>query len=324
MRLPPLVVSEQSEDEESAAKENIAKESSEFTTISLVLDRTDIPVPKIYALEARKHVDVGSSFMLMECLRGNVGLDLGMDIPAQHRDAFLGELARVHVKLAAILLPKIGKIVGRDVDGSYVQGPIPGVGGPFDTATEYFSAWAAKASFGLTEKRLREVSGTYADQIVPSVASFPASVARLASLLSVKDHGPFPLCHGDFGHNNTVVDDDYRILGVIDWEAAFAGPWELFATYPLSLRMVPATMDAPSNYDENGELINPAMKERAVAQHTYMNAVAFEESRLGGDEPLSKALRDVKRLELVTAMRLYDTGKAGLYSKVVDNFETTA
>jgi aminoglycoside phosphotransferase (APT) family kinase protein len=37
----------------------------------------------------------------------------------------------------------------------------------------------------------------------------------------VQDKGPFPLCHGDFGHNNMVFDDEYNLLGVIDWEAAY-------------------------------------------------------------------------------------------------------
>jgi aminoglycoside phosphotransferase (APT) family kinase protein len=36
------------------------------------------------------------------------------------------------------------------------------------------------------------------------------------------------------GHNNMVFDDEYNLLGVIDWEAAYAGPWELFGEFPVS------------------------------------------------------------------------------------------
>lgn len=144
-----------------------------------------------------------------------------------------------------VQLPKIGTIVAMNPDGTCQQGPIPGLGGPYNTATEYFKAWAAQAKFSMSNDQLRAASGEYADEIVPSVSSFPESVGRLASRLSVRDDGPFPLCHGDFGHNNTVVDDDYQILGVIDWESAFAGPWEIFGDFPLSfstgglLRMFP-------------------------------------------------------------------------------------
>lgn len=40
---------------------------------------------------------------------------------------------------------------------------------------------------------------------------------KLASKLCIQDRGPFPVCHVDFGHNNIVVGDNYKILGVIDF-----------------------------------------------------------------------------------------------------------
>lgn len=67
-------------------------------------------------------------------------------------------------------------------------------------------------------------SGEHFSEVFSSVSSFPNSIAKLADRLSICDQGPFPLCHGDFGHNNVIVDDDYEVLGVIDWEHAYAGP----------------------------------------------------------------------------------------------------
>lgn len=195
-------------------------------------------------------------------------------------------------------------------DGTYQQGPIPGLGGPFDTATEFFQAWAAKTRFGTTEERLRAASGPYADEIIPSVSSFRQSIADLAGKLSIRDHGPFPLCHGDFGHNNTIVDDQYRILGVIDWETAFAAPWEIFGDFPLTFSMVPRAMDAPWNYDEAGNPKTDELMEKLQDQQAYIAAVAREEEEAGvGTHALSDALRDVKRQHLSTAMRLYETEK---------------
>ncbi|RDL40811.1 uncharacterized protein BP5553_00790 [Venustampulla echinocandica] len=137
-------------------------------------------------------------------------------------------------------------------DGTYQQGPIPGLGGPLDTATEFFRAWVTNAQFGMSDEGLREASGQYATEIIPSVASFAESISKLASSLFTHDHGPFPLCHGDFGHINIIVDDKYHVLGMIDWEAAFAGPWEMFGDFPLNISIVPPAMDAPWNYDEGG------------------------------------------------------------------------
>lgn len=206
-------------------------------------------------------------------------------------------------------------------DGTYEQGPIPGLGGPFDTATEFFRAWAAAARFGLTNDRLRDACGEYADEILASVSSFPVSIAALADKLSTHNHGPFPICHGDFGHNNIIVDDDYDVLGVIYWEMAFAGPWEVFGDFPLTLSVVPPAMDAQWNYDESGRPKDTELVQQFADQDDYIVAVRQEEASIGlKDHHLSEALEDSKRQRLMTAMRLYADGKAGWYSKVVDDF----
>lgn len=54
----------------------------EHATISLLQQRTSIPIPQIYAIEAQEQYDVKASFMLMDCLEGNAGMDLGMRVPA--------------------------------------------------------------------------------------------------------------------------------------------------------------------------------------------------------------------------------------------------
>lgn len=206
-----------------------------------------------------------------------------------------------------------------NADGTCQQGPISGLGGPFNTATEFFEAWAAQAKFRLSDKQLRAASGEYVDEIVPSVSSFLESISKLASRLSVRDHGPFPLCHGDFGHNNTIVDDDYHILGVIDWETAFAGPWEVFGDFPVSFSTVPPAMDVPWDYNEDGSPKSAELAQKYADQRGYVAAVKEEENRSGGnDHCLSEALEDSRRQELATAMRLFQNGKVGWYSKVID------
>lgn len=225
------------------------------------------------------------------------------------------------MQLSAVRLPQIGKIVSVKPDGTYQQGPIPGLGGPFNTATEFFKAWAATAQFGLTTERLKSACGGYFDELLPSISSFPDSIAALADKISTHDRGPFPICHGDFGHNNVVVNDDYDVLGVIDWEMAFTGPWEVFGNFPLTLSVVPPAMDAPWNYDKSGNPKDAELVQRFADQDDYIVAVRQEEARLGLKNCyLSEALADTKRQRLTTAMRRYTNGKAGWYSKVVDDF----
>lgn len=212
-----------------------------------------------------------------------------------------------------------------NADGSYHQGPIPGLGGPFDTATEFFQAWANKTKFGMTDEQLREACGPYAAEIIPSVSSFAKSIGELANTLSVRDDGPFPLCHGDFGHNNIIVDDQYHILSVIDWEMAFAGPWEIFGDFPLTLSIIPPAIDAPWNYNEDGSPKSADLVEQFADQKWYIEAVKLEENRnRGNTHYLSEALENPKRQQLATAMRLYQDGKIGTYSKLIDKFMAQA
>jgi hypothetical protein len=99
---------------------------------------------------------------------------------------------------------------------------------------QFFQTWCAKAKFGLPNDRLQSACGQYAAGLVPSIESFPTKLAMVANRLSKFDKGPFPLIHGDFGHNNIVVNDGYQIIGVIDWEKAYAAPLGVCWGFPLN------------------------------------------------------------------------------------------
>jgi len=214
----------------------------------------------------------------------------------------------------------IGTIVGRNEDGSYRQGAMPGLGGPFERATEFFKAWAAKAEFGLSEDKLKEAAGSFADEVSSSASSLKALVNSLAERLSIRDRGPFPLCHGDFGHNNMIFNDRYHLFGVIDWESSFAAPWEIACEFPLTPSVVLPDMDR--NYDETGRPKDAKHQQRFVDREDYIEMVIEKEKDWGLTKGycLSTALQDSKRQYLATAMRLYQSGKPGWYSKVVERF----
>jgi hypothetical protein len=221
-----------------------------------------------------------------------------------------------------IRLPKIGKVVGVNKDGTYRQGPLPTLGGPFDTAADYFRAWAAKVEFGLSKSRLRDAAGQYTDEVSRSLSAFREWVNDNAECLSVNNTGPFPLCHGDFGHNNIVFDDGYRLLGVIDWETAFTAPYEISCEFPLSISVIPPAMDVPWKYDEAGCPTDPEDRQRFADRASYIAIVRQKEQERGLTEgyTLSAALEDAQRQYLASAMRLYEDGIPGWYSKVAEEF----
>ncbi|KAI3565763.1 hypothetical protein IWW34DRAFT_899301 [Fusarium oxysporum f. sp. albedinis] len=313
LKLPSLPKPDISEHEQALD----ARMTYEFNTMSFLREKTSIPIPRIHAFEARPHCSVGAPFMLMDCLEGNVGMDIGMEIPPESKQTFLKALARIHVQLSQVQLPKIGTIESINPDGTLQQGPIPGLGGPFITATEFFEAWATHSKFGKTNEQLRAGSGQFADEIACSTALFLPTIKKLADKLSVHDRGPFPIYHGDFGHNNVIVDDDYRVMGVIDWEGAFAVPWEIFGDFPLSISTVPPAMDVPWGYNEDGSPISVEVAQKVADQKDYVAAVKEEENRIGQSHRLSEALQNTERQQLATAMRLFRDGKVGWYSKVV-------
>jgi hypothetical protein len=224
--------------------------------------------------------------------------------------------------LFRIRLPKIGKVVGIHEDGSYRLGPLPVLGGPFDTAAEFFRAWATKVEFGMSEDQLRNAAGPFADEILFSVSTFRKLLNDNAEWLSANNTGPFPLCHGDFGHNNILFDDKYRLLSVIDWESAFAGPCEISGEFPLSVSVIPPAMDVPWKYDETGYPKEVKDRQKFADREAYIAIVRQKEEEQGLTDgyTLSSALQDSKRQYLASAMRLYQSGKPGWYSRVMEEF----
>lgn len=82
LRMPPLA---ESTSGEVALNTKINRE---FNAISLVQQKTP--------------------FMLMDCLEGNVGMDLGMEIPPEYKETALSNLAKNHVRMRLICGAQMG------------------------------------------------------------------------------------------------------------------------------------------------------------------------------------------------------------------------
>ena len=96
-----------------------------------------------------------------------------------------------------------------------------------------------------------------AERMIAIINEFPSQIKAMASRLSARNNGPFPLCHDDFLHSNIMVDENsFDITGIIDWEGACTVPWELIA-FPEFLQAMPASFDLLSNTTEMG---NPSTK----------------------------------------------------------------
>lgn len=221
--------------------------------------------------------------------------------------------------MAAIRFPKIGRITQRN-NGAFAIDPIPGIGGPFATAAEYLEAWARNAEFPLSAGKLRSIlPQDLADDLMQSIQKFPEQLRLLSRQLPLRN-GPFPLYHPDLFHSNIVIDRDCNILSIIDWENACTVPWEI-VQFPMFLTSTPPPMDAPWNYDENGEPVDREIRQRWEEQREYLLSVSEAEEERNLDCTLSSVLADRNVQNLAGAIYLYlNPGKIGYYCKVLDYF----
>ena len=167
---------------------------------------------------------------------------------------------------------KIGSIFKNPENGTFEIGPLPdGLGGPYQTATEYYRAWAAK-------NIAKQEDGS----------DFVSRIEEVSSLISKHDNGPFRLIHGDFSQHNIMVDDDFNMLAVIDWEKSFVGPSEMAARFPMSLQVYPESI-FPLHRDNDGRIIGD-WREIFEDRERYVAAVASHESQTGNSPRLSSSM----------------------------------
>lgn len=216
--------------------------------------------------------------------------------------------------MSAIRFPMIGSIIKLS-DGTYTVGPLPDIGGPFATAAEFFCAWAANRKFPFSEEWIRNRTQSQnidVDAIIKSIKEFPAQLVTFAKHHQFRS-GPFPVIHTDFYKSNVLIDSEYRVQGVIDWENAMVGPWEV-VEFPKDLSIVPPVMDGPF-YRENA-----SSREMMADRKRYVEVVRSLEEAKQLDSSLSQTLDDWATQNLAHAIWLHPDGRIGFYSDIFNLF----
>jgi hypothetical protein len=163
--------------------------------------------------------------------------------------------------LSTIHFNQIGRI-NKDINGEYCIEAILGIGGPFSLAADYYRAWA---TYQRENPRAAGLSG------------FPECVSRAAEILSFKPSGPFTLSHPDFGYHNFLVDNDYNMLTVIDWDEAYVRPIEFSAVFPMALSTLHPSMWQGSSFDTEERRQEEAVL--AAQQAQYRSVMDTEAER---------------------------------------------
>ncbi|KAJ0161031.1 hypothetical protein CTA2_6906 [Colletotrichum tanaceti] len=308
------------------------KLGAEVATMQFIAEHSSLPVPRVWAYDTDEDNAAAAAFMLIEVLPGIVAMDAlgGYEehrgvIPTRYRQTFYQSVAKCHVQMTALRLPKIGTII-RSPDGGYESGPLPGIGGPFDTAAAFFEAWADAVEFKRDKEtitRMMQRGPISAERMIAVIDEFPRRIKAMAGRLSPHHNdGPFPLSHDDFLHSNIMVDEaSFDVTGVIDWEGACTVPWELVA-FPEFLQAMPASFDLPQHYGRDGQPLDQDTRERWRERREYVEMVKSAERDGGGDDLLSAHLGSDRSQALAYSYGAFtSTGKLGFYDRVVEEME---
>lgn len=301
----------------------------DIDTTFLLKAKTKAPVPQVFAFKLDDANPTGSAFVLLEYLPGNNAADEARSykrtdwglIPLQHRPTFHRTMAAAHVQIASARLPQIGTVI-RNKDGSFTVGPIPGIGGPFDTAASFIQEWATRIKFPSDESYLRKVlPPSVIDEILEGNSQFPSRLAKLASNgKQFTREGPFPIRHNDLFHSNVIVTKAYDVVGVIDWENSYTVPWELIDA-PWFLNTVPRLLNRPDQYDDEGQPLDKDEAGQWEDEKAYAEMVREAEIDARADHKLSQILADRDSQVMAAIIHLFSQGKMGFYGRVLDYFE---
>lgn len=198
--------------------------------------KTKIAVPEVFGHDLSADNEVGAPYILMSYMHGTSAAELSElrdcdpeTFGTAEQDArFRQQMANIHVQLASLTFDRIGSLrESHDNPGDFFIGSEIETGeGPWDTAQQYYSAVA---------RHRLQVAEHDAEPEVRECDSFnlPHRFCELMPLLQSRETRPYGLANRDFGAHNVLVDDDFNIIGLIDFDGVIAAPIELVAQLPL-------------------------------------------------------------------------------------------
>ncbi|CAG8373894.1 unnamed protein product [Penicillium salamii] len=196
--------------------------------------RSSIPVPEVYHFEPESD-DVGAPYMIMEYIPGTVASELREKIDApfdqfgtpEQDQKFRRQMAAIQVEISSLPFDKIGSLYEDPKTGDFYVGPDCSSGqSPWESSFEYYRYLAQKKLEDTVQNAPEEVQDD-------SSFSLPILFERLISMYTEKSvRGPFGIAYPDFGAHNLLVNENFEILAVIDFDGVISAPIEVQAQFP--------------------------------------------------------------------------------------------
>ncbi|KAJ5775788.1 uncharacterized protein N7511_000799 [Penicillium nucicola] len=316
------------------------KVAMEVEALHLLLERTSVPVPKVYAWGLAQESPLGlgpfiymnsiDGVCLSDILRGGDSRLLNEEISDTEIELIYKQIAQFMVQIFNIDFDQIGNLPTPKIKYRTPRRPLTWKaheilrGGGVNTFDDHKEAFSTSGEYfqyinGQDWQQLRlqpnSISGPW------SGISVYASLKILESLIpelthSAYEQGPFKLICDDFGPANMIVrsKEDLTIIGVVDLEWVYAGPAQLFGSAPWWL-----LLDRPVNkaWDfEDGKA--PKATERYFkCLEIFQRVLMEEELKMSGTEKLFEL---VEWSEDTGAMWLHMLLLAGFFDSLIFPF----
>lgn len=195
---------------------------SEVSTLQFS-SKTNVPIPRVFDFDFDEANPIGVCYILMEKLPGK-SLRWSLTSPDQRRKV-ASQLADIYIELKAHPFPMTGSLAQ---PGSCVIGPFARESltdylgsrmkalGPFLSTTEYFNSHL-QLTLDLISRQ-----EAYVNRPVDAFLIHRFLKDRVPEICTMSDldDGNFYLKHADEKGDQILVDDQYNITGIIDWEWA--------------------------------------------------------------------------------------------------------
>lgn len=260
-------------------------------SLTVPRSRSSVPVPEVFGYDVDPSNESGAPYMFLEYIHGTTASDFRWEVdsgpglygtPEQHA-RFLDQLARIQAETATFTFDRIGSLCWSEETSSFFIDPDMETGkGPWASAAEYYRDYAGH----LLERAATSGPSSLMDR--PSFA-LPLLLDHLlerhaAEATGGEAAGRFRLVNMDLGAHNTLVDAEFNIVGVVDFDAVVALPLDAAAQNPV---LTGLAIEPPGFRTER-----PAVRERIEQSRKhiqwYRECIAKHEASLGdGTSPLA-------------------------------------
>ena len=166
--------------------------------------------------------------MLLDYVHGTAGNKCDLD--NDQSLYVLSQMAEIIVELATHKFDKTGALI-MDEAGNFVIGQDPETGGgPYSTAQDYYSAVSKHRFHFYTDNYIL----TNLDTKLDAGIHLPALFNQMMDIMTdcATDCGPFALTNTDIGFHNLLLDENLKIVAMIDCDGVKAAPIHVVAQYP--------------------------------------------------------------------------------------------